>query len=58
LGLWVTQGLVTKHGGMLRMHTSTRNAHRGTTFSLFFPAIWQVASKADNAKAAAYRTAG
>jgi signal transduction histidine kinase len=55
LGLWVTQGLVTKHGGTLRMHSSTRSVWRGTSFSIFFPSIWQFTS---NNKAAAYRTAG
>ncbi len=38
LGLWVTQGLVTKHGGQLRMRTSTQGAHRGTSFMIFLPA--------------------
>jgi signal transduction histidine kinase len=38
LGLWVTLGLVQKHGGHLRMRTSTKAAHRGTTFSFFLPA--------------------
>jgi signal transduction histidine kinase len=59
LGLWVTQGLVTKHGGNLRMHSCTRTQRRGTTFSIFFPSIWQVTSSTeDNSKAAAYRSAG
>jgi signal transduction histidine kinase len=58
LGLWVTQGLVTKHGGSLRMHSCTRSLWRGTSFSLFFPSIWQVTSNSENSKAAAYRSAG
>lgn len=37
LGLWVTQGLITKHGGMLRLRTSTKGSRRGTTFSVFLP---------------------
>lgn len=57
LGLWVTQGLVTKHGGTLRMHSCTRTLRRGTTFSLFFPSIWQVTTTNEHNKAA-YRTAG
>ncbi len=57
LGLWVTQGLVTKHGGHLQMHSSTRNQRRGTTFSIFFPALWQGTSQQD-ARSAAFRSAG
>ncbi|HEX6881047.1 MAG TPA: HAMP domain-containing sensor histidine kinase [Terriglobales bacterium] len=56
LGLWVTQGLVTKHGGRLRMHSCTRSLHRGTTFSIFFPAAWQATQVEE--KAAAFRNAG
>lgn len=37
LGLWVTQGLVNKHGGQMRLRTSTKGPYRGTTFSLFLP---------------------
>jgi signal transduction histidine kinase len=57
LGLWVTQGLVTKHGGSLKMHSCTRTKRRGTTFSIFFPSIWQVTSS-ENTRAAAFRSAG
>ncbi len=56
LGLWVTQGLVTKHGGRLRMHSCTRTQYRGTTFSIFFPGAWQAAQVEE--KAAAFRNAG
>jgi signal transduction histidine kinase len=56
LGLWVTQGLVTKHGGHLQMHSSTRGQHRGTTFSIFFPALWQGSSQKSDS--AAFRSAG
>lgn len=38
LGLWVTQGLITKHGGELRIRTSIKGNRRGTTFSVFLPA--------------------
>jgi signal transduction histidine kinase len=37
LGLWVTRSLVEKHGGSLRMRTSTDPHRHGTTFSVFFP---------------------
>jgi signal transduction histidine kinase len=57
LGLWVTRGLVTKHGGRLQMHSSTRTQRRGTTFSIFFPAFWQGAAPQER-QAAAFRSAG
>lgn len=57
LGLWVTQGLVTKHGGHLQMHSSTRSQRRGTTFSIFFPASWQGTHQQDT-RSAAFRSAG
>ena len=56
LGLWVTQGLVTKHGGRLQMHSCTRTERRGTTFSIFFPATWTVPEVEHNDRAAAYRS--
>jgi signal transduction histidine kinase len=56
LGLWVTQGLVTKHGGHLQMHSSTRPQRRGTTFSIFFPALWQGSNQ--GSESAAFRSAG
>jgi PAS domain S-box-containing protein len=37
LGLWVTRSLVEKHGGTIRMRTSTAPARHGTAFSVFFP---------------------
>jgi two-component system, NtrC family, sensor kinase len=38
LGLWVTRNLVEKHGGNIRLRTSSAPARHGTVFSLFFPA--------------------
>jgi PAS domain S-box-containing protein len=37
LGLWLTQGIVRKHRGFIRLHSSTRSGHTGTCFSVFFP---------------------
>ena len=37
LGLWVTQGLINKHGGQMRLKSSTQGPRRGTTFSVFLP---------------------
>lgn len=38
LGLWVSQGIVEKHGGFIRLKSSTTPEHRGTVFSVFLPA--------------------
>jgi PAS domain S-box-containing protein len=37
LGLWVSQGLVQKHGGRIRLRSSTVTAHHGTCFAVFLP---------------------
>ncbi len=37
LGLWVCQGIVQKHGGFIRMRSSTNPRHCGTVFSIFLP---------------------
>jgi PAS domain S-box-containing protein len=37
LGLWVSRELVEKHGGSLRVRSSTANERSGTVFSLFLP---------------------
>jgi PAS domain S-box-containing protein len=41
LGLWVSQGIIEKLGGVLRMRTSTRPNASGTCFSIFLPARTQ-----------------
>jgi PAS domain S-box-containing protein len=37
LGLWVSQGIVEKHGGKIRVRSSTGSAHHGTCFLIFLP---------------------
>jgi len=37
LGLWVSQGLVEKHGGSIRFRSSTLPGRSGTAFSVFLP---------------------
>jgi signal transduction histidine kinase len=37
LGLWVSQGLVQKHGGRIRLRSSTATNHHGTCFAVFLP---------------------
>ena len=37
LGLWVSKQLVEKHGGSIRVRSSTSGPHRGTAFSIVLP---------------------
>jgi len=37
LGLWVTSGIILKHGGSIRVRTSTRSGRSGTVFNIFLP---------------------
>ncbi len=37
LGLWLSQQIVSKHGGTIRLRSCTSGARRGTTFAVFFP---------------------
>jgi PAS domain S-box-containing protein len=37
LGLWVTQGIVHKHGGSVRLRSSVHPGRSGTVFSFFLP---------------------
>jgi two-component system CheB/CheR fusion protein len=37
LGLWVSQGIVRKHQGEIRMRSTTRFGRSGTCFSVFLP---------------------
>jgi PAS domain S-box-containing protein len=38
LGLWITSGIVEKHGGSIRVRSRTEAGRSGTAFSLFLPA--------------------
>ena len=38
LGLWVSQGIVEKHSGFIRLKSSIGPHHSGTVFSIFLPA--------------------
>jgi len=48
LGLWVSSGIVQKHGGSIRVRSSTRAGRSGTCFSVFLPqrALGEAASAA------------
>lgn len=37
LGLWISKGIVDKHGGSLRFRSSTKQGSSGTVFSIFLP---------------------
>jgi len=39
LGLWITSGIVEKHGGSIRVRSRTEAGRSGTAFALFLPAI-------------------
>jgi len=38
LGLWLSSGIIHKHGGNIRVRSSVRPGHSGTVFSIFLPA--------------------
>jgi len=37
LGLWLSEGIIRKHRGRIRVRSCARPGHSGTTFSLFLP---------------------
>lgn len=41
LGLWITRGIIEKHGGMIHFRSRTRPRASGTAFSIFLPAEYQ-----------------
>ncbi len=43
LGLWVSREIVEKHGGSIRMFSSTRPEHSGTVFAIVFPSVKRIA---------------
>ncbi len=51
LGLWVSGGIVHKHGGKIRVWSSARNGKSGTCFSIFLPLTPKVAETPKAAKA-------
>jgi signal transduction histidine kinase/CheY-like chemotaxis protein len=51
LGLWVSDGIVRKHGGFIRMRSSTQPNCRGTAFSVFLPAKGPVLSELSRSRA-------
>jgi PAS domain S-box-containing protein len=45
LGLWVSYGIVRRHHGTMRVHTSTRPGHSGTAFAIFLPDDFRLAQE-------------
>ncbi len=37
LGLWITHGIINKHGGKIQVRSQTTGSSRGTVFSVFLP---------------------
>ncbi len=44
LGLWLSEGIVRKHGGSIRIRTCTRTGRTGTAFSVFLPELLEGAA--------------
>ncbi len=44
LGLWVSEGILRKHGGAIRLRSRVRPPHSGTVFSVFLPVAAQAAA--------------
>ncbi len=42
LGLWITRGIVEKHGGMIHVRSKTIAGNSGTAFSIFLPTESQI----------------
>ena len=39
LGLWISRGIVEKHGGHMRYRSSTDSSHSGSVFCVFIPRL-------------------
>ncbi|MGZ4826706.1 MAG: PAS domain S-box protein [Terriglobales bacterium] len=53
LGLWVSQGIVEKHQGSIRVYSGRRPGRSGTCFSIFLPCAQSAESQAAGAGSAA-----
>jgi signal transduction histidine kinase len=49
LGLWVSKQIIDKHGGTIRMRSSSNGARRGTVFSIVLPAEPAAATRSQSA---------
>jgi signal transduction histidine kinase len=39
IGLWVSQGIISKHSGAIRVKSRTNRSKPGTVFSVFIPKV-------------------
>jgi PAS domain S-box-containing protein len=46
LGLWISRGIVEKHGGSIRVRSLVEGRYRGTAFSIFLPSGYAVSQVA------------
>lgn len=53
LGLWVSQGIVEKHQGSIRVHSGRHTGRSGTCFSIFLPRAQSSPAQAASAGSAA-----
>jgi signal transduction histidine kinase len=44
LGLWITRGIVEKHGGRIQVRSRTGPDEHGTAFSIFLPLDYTVSN--------------
>jgi PAS domain S-box-containing protein len=51
LGLWISSGIVLKHGGSIRVRSTTGVGHSGTVFNVFLP--YETASHRDQSAVSA-----
>ena len=51
LGLWVSKQIIDKHGGTIRMRSSSNGARRGTVFSVVLPVEPAAAARSQSAGA-------
>lgn len=56
LGLWVASGIVSKHSGSIRVHTSFGKSRHGTVFSIFLPLEGEGKSARKNIEARAVQS--
>ena len=49
LGLWVSKGIVERHGGTIRLRSNTTRGKSGTSFSVFLPGAAEAAQRQDSA---------
>jgi PAS domain S-box-containing protein len=50
LGLWVSKEIIDKHGGAIRVRSSSNGARRSTVFSIFLPVEPAVAARSQSAE--------